>query len=106
MQRNGHWQVEGDPTEGALVTLAARAGLDPANTRAGAPRLAVIPFDPAYRYMATLHERGDATVAMVKGASYRTMGLAEGIGGVRQFIPRGATVRGIGFRCVVEIRQN
>jgi calcium-translocating P-type ATPase len=68
MQRNGHWQVEGDPTEGALVTLAARAGIDPANTRAGAPRLAVIPFDPAYRYMATLHERGDATVAMVKGA--------------------------------------
>ena len=68
IQRNGHWQVEGDPTEGALVALAARAGVNPASTRAGAPRLDVIPFDPAYRYMATLHEIDTASVAMVKGA--------------------------------------
>ena len=68
IQRNGHWQVEGDPTEGALVTLAARAGIDPAITRAGNSRLDVIPFDPAYRYMATLHEKDAETVAMLKGA--------------------------------------
>jgi magnesium-transporting ATPase (P-type) len=68
VQRNGHWQIEGDPTEGALVTLAARAGIDPARTRAGMSRLDVIPFDPAYRYMATLHDKDAATVAMVKGA--------------------------------------
>jgi magnesium-transporting ATPase (P-type) len=68
IDRNGHWQVEGDPTEGALVTLAARAGIDPVSTRAGMSRLDVIPFDPAYRYMATLHEQDAATVAMVKGA--------------------------------------
>ena len=68
IDRNGYWQVEGDPTEGALVTLAARSGIDPVSTRAGMSRLDVIPFDPAYRYMATLHEQDAATVAMVKGA--------------------------------------
>ncbi len=67
-QRDGHWQVVGDPTEGALITLAARAGIDPGSTRAEVPRLDVIPFDPAYRYMATLHAVDDATVVMVKGA--------------------------------------
>ena len=68
VQREGHWQVVGDPTEGALVTLATRAGIDPASTREDRPRLDVIPFDPAYRYMATLHKSAAATVAMVKGA--------------------------------------
>ena len=68
VQRNGRWQIEGDPTEGALVTLAARAGLDPSSTRDSLPRLDAIPFDPAYRYMATLHQLGDEKIAMIKGA--------------------------------------
>ena len=67
-QRDGHWQVEGDPTEGALVTLAARAGVDQSSLQDGLPRLDAIPFDPAYRYMATLHEKDDEKVAMIKGA--------------------------------------
>jgi magnesium-transporting ATPase (P-type) len=65
---DGIWRAEGDPTEAALVTLAARAGQDAATTREAYPRRAVIPFDPAYRYMATLHEDGDAGLLLVKGA--------------------------------------
>ncbi|MGB5742231.1 MAG: cation-transporting P-type ATPase [Sedimenticolaceae bacterium] len=68
VERSGRWQIEGDPTEGALVTLAARANIDPAAVRARAPRYNVIPFDPAYRYMATLHGGDSETVAIVKGA--------------------------------------
>ena len=68
VERSGRWQIEGDPTEGALVTLAARANIDLSEARARSPRSNVIPFDSAYRYMATLHDDGDGTVAIVKGA--------------------------------------
>ena len=63
----------GDPTEGALVVLAAKGGLDAGATRAKFPRLAVLPFDAAYKFMATFHhmvdEAGkDVVRCYVKGA--------------------------------------
>jgi calcium-translocating P-type ATPase len=67
-QRDGEWHIEGDPTEAALVTLAGRSGIDFSAARLAAPRRSVIPFDPAYRYMATLHSNTDHAVAVVKGA--------------------------------------
>ena len=48
----------GDPTEGALVVLAAKGGVDPAATRQAYPRLGVLPFDSAYKLMATFHAMG------------------------------------------------
>src|SRR5215469_774050 len=45
----------GDPTEGALVVLAAKGGIDPVTTRQEFPRVAVVPFDAAYKLMATFH---------------------------------------------------
>ncbi|RJQ92296.1 cation-translocating P-type ATPase [Amycolatopsis panacis] len=48
-------EVVGDPTEGALLILAHKAGLDIDGTREGLPRLATLPFDPAYKLMATFH---------------------------------------------------
>lgn len=62
------WRAEGDPTAGALVTLVARTGHDAQSTRSASPRRATIPFDPAYRYMATLHEVGVDGLIVVKGA--------------------------------------
>ncbi len=62
------WRAEGDPTEGALVTLAARAGIESGTTRSAHPRQGVIPFDPAYRYMATQHDHGADRLIAVKGA--------------------------------------
>jgi P-type Ca2+ transporter type 2C len=46
----------GDPTEGALVVLAAKGGLDLEETRRTYPRVAEVPFDAEYKLMATFHE--------------------------------------------------
>ncbi len=51
----------GDPTEGALVVLAAKGGVDPALTRERYPRVATLPFDAAYKMMATFHAMQDAS---------------------------------------------
>jgi len=58
----------GDPTEGALVVLAAKAGLDVEETRREHPRIAEVPFDAEYKLMATFHEIDGATRCFVKGA--------------------------------------
>jgi Ca2+-transporting ATPase len=66
-------ELIGDPTEGALVVLAEKGGLDGAGTRARYPRLAELPFDTEYKIMATFHrmedEQGrDVVRCFVKGA--------------------------------------
>jgi Ca2+-transporting ATPase len=52
-------ELIGDPTEGALVALAAKGGVDAASTREHYPRLAYLPFDAAYKLMATFHQMRD-----------------------------------------------
>jgi len=54
-------ELVGDPTEGALVVLAAKGGVDPALTREQYPRVATLPFDAAYKMMATFHAMKDAS---------------------------------------------
>ena len=54
-------ELVGDPTEGALVVLAAKGGVDPALTREQYPRVATLPFDAAYKMMATFHKMKDAS---------------------------------------------
>jgi Ca2+-transporting ATPase len=49
----------GDPTEGALIVLGAKGGLDIMETRATYPRIAEVPFDSEYKFMATFHEMTD-----------------------------------------------
>ena len=66
-------EMIGDPTEGALIVLAEKGGLDLELTRAKYPRVAELPFDTAYKLMATFHrtvdEDGTPVVrAYVKGA--------------------------------------
>ena len=62
----------GDPTEGALVVLAAKGGLDVEETRKTYPRVAEVPFDAEYKLMATFHEMDDdgrnVVRCFVKGA--------------------------------------
>ncbi len=48
--------VVGDPTEAALVVLAAKLGVDAEETRRAYPRVAEVPFDSDYKFMATFHE--------------------------------------------------
>jgi potassium/sodium efflux P-type ATPase len=83
-ERDGQWQLAGDPTEGALLTLAGKAGLNPAEMQVERPRLDLIPFESEHRFMATLHPDGDADdapVALVKGAPERVLDMcAEQLG--------------------------
>ncbi|MDC8446858.1 MAG: HAD-IC family P-type ATPase [Nitrospira sp.] len=73
---DGDWQVEGDPTEGALLTLAAKAGIDPASEHAALPRTDAIPFESEHRFMATLHhDHEHHGFIFVKGAPERVLGL-------------------------------
>lgn len=68
--KESQWQIEGDPTEGALLVVAKKAGFDLQELRSERPRMDVIPFDSNRQLMATLHEvPGDAQpVVFVKGA--------------------------------------
>jgi Ca2+-transporting ATPase len=62
-------RVVGDPTEGALLVLAHKAGLDVEATRERFPRLATLPFDPTYKLMAAFSRRGGGVRCFVKGAA-------------------------------------
>jgi P-type Ca2+ transporter type 2C len=64
----GH-DIQGDPTEGALVVAAAKAGLVKDVLDAACPRVAEIPFDPATKRMTTLHRTPQGPVAYAKGAA-------------------------------------
>ena len=67
---DGGLRVEGDPTEGALITSAHKAGLVSEQATADLPRVDAIPFESEYMYMATLNDPGPnrPRVMYVKGS--------------------------------------
>lgn len=67
-QGEAGWRVEGDPTEGALLVAARKAGLDINPTNERYPRLDAIPFKSQYQYMATMHADGDRRLLYMKGS--------------------------------------
>ena len=74
-------KVVGDPTEGALLVLAHKAGLDIEASRERFPRLATLPFDPTYKLMATFNSATDSSGnnvvrCFVKGAAPAVIGRA------------------------------
>ncbi len=75
VKRDGEqWRMEGDPTEGALVTLAMKAGLDPATSHEELPRTDAIPFESEHRFMATLnHDHSGNALILLKGAPERVI---------------------------------
>jgi P-type Ca2+ transporter type 2C len=79
-------ELVGDPTEGALVVLAAKGGIDAVSTREQYPRIAELPFDAAYKLMATFHKMTDASGqqvirCFVKGAPDQLLGRAATVVG-------------------------
>ena len=77
-------ELIGDPTEGALVALAAKGGVDAVATRQAYPRIAELPFDADYKLMATYHRMTDATGrdvvrCFVKGAPDQLLARAGAV---------------------------
>lgn len=66
-QTGTDWAVVGDPTEGALIAVAEKAGLSQTGLATATPRMDAIPFESEYQYMATLHE-AQPRIIYVKGS--------------------------------------
>ena len=71
----GVWRVNGDPTEGALIVSAMKAGLEPEQERHRYPQIGIVPFESERGYMATLHRYGDEKYIFVKGAVEKVLEL-------------------------------
>ena len=82
--RNG--ELIGDPTEGALLALATKGGLEPDSLAEHYPRIAEIPFDSAHKFMATFHHDGEQVRLFVKGAPDMLLARAD-----RYFAAEGPT---------------
>jgi Ca2+-transporting ATPase len=68
-EKEGKWVIKGDPTEGALVVAAVKAGLHEAETRLENPRFEEFPFSSERKRMTTIHDvRSDKRLAFMKGA--------------------------------------
>ena len=73
-----NWIVHGDPTEGALITLAHKAGMNPDLLNQEMPRTDIIPFESEHRYMATLHhDPGGHAFVFIKGAPERVLAMCS-----------------------------
>jgi Ca2+-transporting ATPase len=68
LAEKGSWSVVGDPTEGALLTLAAKSGIWRDQLLKENPLVAEIPFDSVSKRMTTIHELDGKTTAYLKGA--------------------------------------
>jgi magnesium-transporting ATPase (P-type) len=79
LEREGRWTIVGDPTEGALLVAAKKAGLDPERLNDVSPRIDAIPFESERQFMATLHrgESGRDSVIYLKGAVEKTVRLCD-----------------------------
>lgn len=66
-EKEGQWSIEGDPTEGALVVAAQKAGFERQELEQKLPRKDAIPFESEHQYMATLHE-GERQLVYLKGS--------------------------------------
>ena len=79
VQSKGRWGVEGDPTEGALLSVAEKVGLSYSLITQEFPRVDTIPFESQDQLMATLHDQPDNTakVMYVKGAVERILSCCD-----------------------------
>ncbi len=72
----GEWLMTGDPTEGALLTMAYKAGLNTVEALQKYPRVDEIPFESERQFMATLHhDHHQHQFILLKGAPERVLAL-------------------------------
>lgn len=78
-KQDGHYQIQGDPTEGALVVAAEKAGITTADLRKEFTRVDAIPFESEHKYMATLHKDSDEQYVLVKGAPDQLLEMCDNV---------------------------
>ena len=80
VQEDNLWRIEGDPTEGALITAARKAGFTPEKAKEEMPRLDEIPFESERQFMATLHSHKteEGNMIYVKGAVEKVLEACSG----------------------------
>jgi Ca2+-transporting ATPase len=87
-EKDGKWIVKGDPTEGALVVAAVKAGLHETEVRLENPRIEEIPFSSERKRMTTIHQMQDGKrMAFMKGAPEAVLQRCSHIleeGGIRE----------------------
>ncbi|MDO8704661.1 MAG: cation-transporting P-type ATPase [Sulfuricaulis sp.] len=77
-ESDGAWHIAGDPTEGALIPLALKAGMDVAFEHGALPRTDLIPFESEHRFMATLHhDHAGHAFIFVKGAVEQVLAMCK-----------------------------
>jgi Ca2+-transporting ATPase len=74
-EEEGQYKVEGDPTEGALIVPAIKAGLNPEEEKESYQQIAMIPFESERGYMATLHKHRGEKIIFVKGAPEKLLDM-------------------------------
>lgn len=77
IEEDGLWRIQGDPSEGALLTLAAKAGLEKPALESEQPRVDEIPFSSERKRMTTLNRNGSDVVAYSKGAPEVILGSCD-----------------------------
>jgi len=78
LQQDGRWQVQGDPTDGALIALAMKAGHDAEFNNREYPRVDTIPFESEHKFMATLHhDHSGHGFLYLKGAPERVLDMCS-----------------------------
>jgi potassium/sodium efflux P-type ATPase len=76
-EEDGQFKVDGDPTEGALIVSAMKAGLRPEEEKRRYPQRAIIPFESERGFMATLHEQDNRKVIFAKGAPEKILDMCS-----------------------------
>jgi Ca2+-transporting ATPase len=76
-EENGEFRVEGDPTEGALIVSAMKAGLRLEEEKKVYPQLSIIPFESEWGFMATLHQYEGKKFIFTKGAPEKILEMCS-----------------------------